>query len=60
MVMDYDASPEQKRKITQLCMALGIVEPLEEAQMTIGTAGVLIRQLLWELKQDKERKRARQ
>jgi len=44
------ASPEQKKKIAQLCMALKIREPMEENKMTSGEAGRLIRKMLEELK----------
>ena len=49
-VTDYTASPKQKILITRLCMALGISIPVEQSCMTSGTAGKLIRQLLWEVK----------
>lgn len=60
-VYEYDATVGQKRKITQLCMALGISEPTEEKPMSFGVAGHLIRMMLMELrgkeKQCQEKKR---
>ena len=53
-VFDADATPRQKITITRLCMALKISDPVEQHCMTKGTAGVLIRRLLWEVKIAKE------
>ena len=39
------ATAQQKRKIAQLCQALHIKEALEERPMTLGEAGILIREL---------------
>jgi len=47
---NFDATMRQKTKIAQLCMALGIREPLEEKPMTLGEAGRLIRELQADLK----------
>jgi len=40
-----DATLFQKKKITQLCQAKGIKEPIEEQPMSQGEAGRLIREL---------------
>ena len=39
------ATGRQKCILTRLCMARGITEPLEEQPMSIGEAGILIREL---------------
>ena len=44
------ATAQQTRKIAQLCVALGIKEPVEEQQMSLGAAGELIRKLSAEVK----------
>lgn len=54
-VYEYDATVGQKRKITQLCMALGISEPVEEKPMSFGVAGHYIRMMCMELRR-KEKK----
>jgi len=49
------ATAAQKRKIAQLCVALGIREPIEEVQMGIGSAGELIRRMSLEVKDGRRR-----
>ena len=44
------ASAKQKILITRLCMKLKIREPVEERPMSVGEAGVLIRELLAKIK----------
>jgi hypothetical protein len=41
----YDATPRQKMVIARLARALGIREPIEEDQMSMGVAGKLIRDM---------------
>ncbi len=50
------ATPQQRRKITQLNMALKNREHTEEYPMTKGEAGTLIRQMIEQLRA-KERER---
>lgn len=56
---NYDATGNQKRAITRLCIALGIKEPIEEEQMSSGIAGKLIRQLYARLRVERKQLRRR-
>jgi hypothetical protein len=49
-----DATVRQKVVIARLCMALKIVEPVEEKAMSRGEAGRLIRLMVQEVKARKE------
>lgn len=54
--LDDDATALQRRKISQLCIALGITELMEEKPMTKGEAGRLVRQLSNDLKLKRSRR----
>ena len=49
-MVEYDATGPQKHAIARLKMALRESDPVEEQQMTSGTAGKLIRKLYARLK----------
>jgi len=49
-VVEYDATAAQKIKIGKLSRLLGIKDYIEEAQMTKGEAGRLVRQLYSQLR----------
>lgn len=53
--MSEPATPQQRRKIAQLCMALKIREPIEDKPMTKGEAGRLIRGMVEELRRRKRK-----
>jgi len=53
------ATPQQRRKIAQLNMALGNREHTEDYPMTIGEAGSLIRRMVQELEGQRRLKRLR-
>lgn len=54
MITSTDATPRQKIKIAQLCVALKIREPIEEKPMSKGQAGLMIRKLLEEVNYAKQ------
>lgn len=52
---EYDATPTQKRKLTQLSAALRLTGNLDYRKLTKGEAGRLIRELSQELKRRRQK-----
>ena len=50
---DNPASARQRLLIARLCMKLKIREPVEERPMSVGEAGVLIRELLGRIRSER-------